>query len=121
MSTPARQTVPGVFADIPRIFALQNAHQWEVKASTAGQRKDKLKKLKAAVEAHADQIMAAVKQDTRSCDADLAIVYCRVDGRAINAPLVDHRPFERGVELLIPLQGQAGGRWPGYVGPRGLR
>ena len=51
--------------DIPRIFALQQEHQWDVKASSAEQRKAKLAKLKAAVEAHADDIIAAVRQDTR--------------------------------------------------------
>jgi aldehyde dehydrogenase (NAD+) len=50
---------------IERVFALQQAHQWEAKASTAEQRKEKLRKLKSAVEAHADEIVAAVKQDTR--------------------------------------------------------
>jgi aldehyde dehydrogenase (NAD+) len=51
--------------DIARVFALQQAHQWDVKASSAEQRKAKLAKLKAAVEAHADDIIAAVRQDTR--------------------------------------------------------
>ena len=51
--------------DIPRIFALQQEHQWDVKASSAEERKAKLAKLKAAVEAHADDIIAAVRQDTR--------------------------------------------------------
>ena len=51
--------------NIPRIFALQQEHQWDVKASSAEQRKAKLAKLKAAVEAHADDIIAAVRQDTR--------------------------------------------------------
>ena len=46
---------------IERVFALQQAHQWEAKASTAEQRKEKLRKLKSAVEAHADEIVAAVK------------------------------------------------------------
>src|SRR5262245_12790081 len=73
MSTPARQTVHDVFAEMQRVFALQNAHQWEVKASTAEQRKEKLKKLKAAVEAHADQIMAAVKQDTRKPEGEIKV------------------------------------------------
>jgi aldehyde dehydrogenase (NAD+) len=73
MSTPARQTVQGVFSDIQRVFAAQNAHQWEVKAATAGQRKEKLKKLKAAVEGHADQIMAAVKQDTRKPEGEIKV------------------------------------------------
>src|SRR5215813_9424955 len=73
MSTPARQTVQGVFADIQRVFALQQAHQWEAKASTAEQRKEKLRKLQAAVQAHADQIMAAVKQDTRKPEGEIKV------------------------------------------------
>jgi aldehyde dehydrogenase (NAD+) len=73
MSTPARQTVQGVFADIERVFALQHAHQWEVKATTAEERKEKLKKLKSAVEAHADEIVAAVKQDTRKPEGEIKV------------------------------------------------
>jgi aldehyde dehydrogenase (NAD+) len=73
MSTPARQTVPGVHADLERVFALQQANQWAVKATSAGQRKEKLKKLKAAVEAHADQIMAAVKQETRKPEGEIKV------------------------------------------------
>jgi aldehyde dehydrogenase (NAD+) len=55
------------------VFALQQAHQWEMKATTAEQRKDKLRKLKAAVESHADQILAAVKQDTRKPDGEIKV------------------------------------------------
>ncbi len=73
MSTPARQTVQGVFAEIERVFALQQAHQWEVKATTAEQRKEKLRKLKSAVEAHADEIVAAVKQDTRKPENEIRV------------------------------------------------
>ena len=51
--------------DIARVFALQQEHQWDVKASTAEQRKAKLARLKAAVEAHVDDIIAAVREDTR--------------------------------------------------------
>jgi len=51
--------------DMSRIFALQQAHQWDVKASTSDERKAKLARLKAAVEAHADDIIEAVRQDTR--------------------------------------------------------
>jgi aldehyde dehydrogenase (NAD+) len=51
--------------DISRVFALQQQHQWDVKASTSEQRKAKLAKLKAAVEAHADDIIEAVRKDTR--------------------------------------------------------
>src|SRR5690349_13281765 len=73
MSTPARQAAPGVHSDIERVFALQSAHQWEAKAASAEQRKEKLRKLKAAVEAHADQIMAAVKQDTRKPEGEIKV------------------------------------------------
>jgi len=58
---------------IERIFALQQAHQWAAKAATAEQRKEKLRKLKSALEAHADQIMAAVKQDTRKPDGEIKV------------------------------------------------
>jgi aldehyde dehydrogenase (NAD+) len=57
--------------DIARIFALQKAHQWEVKASTAAVRKAKLAKLKAAVERHTDAIVAAVLTDTRKPEAEI--------------------------------------------------
>jgi len=63
----------GVFAEIERVFALQQAHQWEAKASTAEQRKEKLRKLKSAVEAHADEIVAAVKQDTRKPEGEIKV------------------------------------------------
>ncbi len=70
VSTPARQTASGVFAELERIFALQRAHQWEMKATTAEQRRGKLRKLKSAVEAHGDEIVAAVKLDTRKPEND---------------------------------------------------
>jgi aldehyde dehydrogenase (NAD+) len=73
VSTPARQIAQGVFADIERVFLLQQAHQWDVKAATAGQRKEKLRKLKSAVEAHGDEIVAAVKQDTRKPEGEIRI------------------------------------------------
>ena len=73
MSTPARQTVQGVFAEIERVFALQQGHQWEMKATTAEQRKERLRKLKSAVEAHADEIVAGVKQDTRKPEAEVRV------------------------------------------------
>ena len=66
MSTP-------IATPLERVFALQQAHQWEAKASTAGQRKEKLSKLKSAVEAHADEIVAAVKQDTRKPEAEIRV------------------------------------------------
>ncbi|HSC07556.1 MAG TPA: aldehyde dehydrogenase family protein, partial [Steroidobacteraceae bacterium] len=73
MSTPARQIDQRVFAEIGRVFALQQAHQWEMKATTAEQRKEKLGKLKSAVEAHGDEIVAAVKQDTRKPESEIRV------------------------------------------------
>jgi aldehyde dehydrogenase (NAD+) len=73
MSTPARQLSPDASSEIARIFALQQAHQWETKASSAGQRKEKLKKLQAAVQAHADEIIAAVKSDTRKPEGEIKV------------------------------------------------
>lgn len=51
--------------EIARVFALQQAHMWEAKASSAQVRKEKLARFKVAVEAHADDIVAAVLEDTR--------------------------------------------------------
>jgi aldehyde dehydrogenase (NAD+) len=62
-----------ISADIARIFALQQENQWNVKASSAEQRKAKLAKLKAAVEAHADAIMAAVLEDTRKPEGEIRV------------------------------------------------
>eukprot|EP01042_Synura_sphagnicola_P021461 gene21461-27278_t len=63
--TASAFTAADLSADIARVFALQQAHQWEAKASTAAQRKDKLARLKSVVEAHAEAIIAAVLEDTR--------------------------------------------------------
>src|SRR5262245_20624487 len=73
MSTPARQISQGVSEEMARVFALQQAHQWDAKASTAEQRKEKLGKLKSAVEAHADEIVMAVKQDTRKPEGEIKV------------------------------------------------
>jgi aldehyde dehydrogenase (NAD+) len=73
VSTPARQTAQGAFAEIGRVFALQQAHQWEMKATTAEERKEKLRKLKSAVEAHGDEIVAAVKRDTRKPENEIRV------------------------------------------------
>jgi len=73
MSTPARQSSQGVLADMERTFALQQAQQWVTKSATAEQRKEKLRKLKSAVEAHGDQIVAAVKQDTRKPENEIRV------------------------------------------------
>ena len=75
MSTPApiAPSASASVAEIQRVFALQLAHQWEVKASTAAQRKEKLRKLKAAVEAHADAIIRAVRHDTRKPENEIRV------------------------------------------------
>ena len=65
--------MPAPATRIERVFALQKAHQWETKASTAEQRKEKLRKLKAAVEAHGDELLAAVKQDTRKPENEIRV------------------------------------------------
>jgi aldehyde dehydrogenase (NAD+) len=60
-------------SEITRIFALQQVNQWNVKASTASERKAKLAKLKAAVEAHAEQIVTAVLEDTRKPEGEIRV------------------------------------------------
>jgi len=72
VSVTARQSSRTV-ADMERIFALQQAHQWVTKSTTAEQRKVKLRKLKSAVEAHADELVAAVKQDTRKPENEIRV------------------------------------------------
>jgi aldehyde dehydrogenase (NAD+) len=69
----AGQSSQEVFADIERVFALQQAHQWITKSSTAEQRKAKLGKLKSAVEALSDEIVAAVKLDTRKPENEIRV------------------------------------------------
>ena len=72
MSSTA-QTAPDIAQEMSRVFDLQRAHQWDVKASTAAQRKAKLAKLKAAVEARADDIVAAVRKDTRKPEGEIRV------------------------------------------------
>ncbi len=62
-----------ISAEVARVFALQQAHQWDVKATKADQRKAKLARLKAAVEAHADDIIAAVLEDTRKPEGEIRV------------------------------------------------
>lgn len=73
MTHSASQLDPEVAADIERVFALQRAHQWEMKASTAEARKDRLRRLRAALEKHADAIVTAVQQDTRKPEKEVRI------------------------------------------------
>jgi aldehyde dehydrogenase (NAD+) len=70
MST-APQVAPDTVHEIARVFALQRDNQWNVKASRADERKAKLARLKAAVEAHADEIVAAVLEDTRKPEGEI--------------------------------------------------
>jgi aldehyde dehydrogenase (NAD+) len=60
-------------AEITRVFELQREHQWDVKASSAAERRAKLARLKAAVEARADEIVAAVRQDTRKPEGEIRV------------------------------------------------
>ncbi len=71
--TNSTQTAADLAKDIARVFALQQEHQWEVKASSADVRKAKLAKLKASVEAHADDIVAAVLEDTRKPEGEIRV------------------------------------------------
>ncbi|MGZ3234257.1 MAG: aldehyde dehydrogenase family protein, partial [Croceibacterium sp.] len=59
--------------EISRIFDLQREHQWDVKATSAAERKAKLARLKAAVEAHADDIVAAVRKYTRKPEGEIRV------------------------------------------------
>ncbi len=59
--------------ELARIFELQRQHQWNVKATTAAERRAKLARLKAAVEARADQIVAAVREDTRKPEGEIRV------------------------------------------------
>ncbi|CAH0495123.1 aldehyde dehydrogenase family protein [Novosphingobium sp. CECT 9465] len=63
--TEIQPTAADLSSEIARVFALQQANQWKVKATTAEQRMAKLAKLKAAVESHTDAIITAVLEDTR--------------------------------------------------------
>jgi aldehyde dehydrogenase (NAD+) len=71
--TSVSQHAPDISREIARVIALQQAHQWDVKASTAEQRKAKLAKLKAAVEANADAIVASVREDTRKPEGEIRV------------------------------------------------
>jgi aldehyde dehydrogenase (NAD+) len=71
--TETQLTAADQSADIKRVFALQQAHQWDVKASSADVRKAKLAKLKEAIGAHTDDIIAAVRKDTRKPEGEIRI------------------------------------------------
>jgi aldehyde dehydrogenase (NAD+) len=59
--------------EIARVFELQRQHQWDVKASGVAARRAKLTRLKGAIEAHADDIVAAVLRDTRKPEGEIRV------------------------------------------------
>lgn len=69
----AAPTAPEIVQDIARVFDLQRTHQWDLKATGADERKAKLARLKAAVETHADAIVAAVQKDTRKPEGEIRV------------------------------------------------
>ncbi len=71
-ASPARRD-SDLHAELRRVFELQRAHQWEAKASGAAQRREKLGRLKAAVQDHAEELVAAVRQDTRKPEHEVRI------------------------------------------------
>jgi len=73
MTNLATQSGQAVAAEIKRVFALQHAHQWEMKASSADHRKAMLARLKTAVMNHADDIVAAVQKDTRKPEQEIRV------------------------------------------------
>jgi aldehyde dehydrogenase (NAD+) len=60
-------------AELARVFQQQREHQWDVKASSADQRKAKLVRLKAEIEKRADDIVAAVQTDTRKPEGEVRV------------------------------------------------
>jgi len=60
-------------SDMKRIFDLQQQHQWNMKASSADERKTLLSQLRDAVKAHGDEIIEAVKKDTRKPQMEVGI------------------------------------------------
>ncbi|MEN7536333.1 aldehyde dehydrogenase family protein [Aurantiacibacter flavus] len=66
-------TAADLAADIKRVFAAQQEHQWEVKASSAEARKAKLTKLKEVIGARTDDIIAAVREDTRKPEGEIRV------------------------------------------------
>ncbi|HEU4650598.1 MAG TPA: aldehyde dehydrogenase family protein [Croceibacterium sp.] len=69
----APRTASAIATELHRVFDLQRDNQWNVKASKAAERKAKLARLKAAVEARADEIVAAVLEDTRKPEGEIRV------------------------------------------------
>jgi len=74
--------------DVQKVFALQERHQWTVRKTSAAERIEKLKKLRAAIEAHADEVRAALLQDLRRTDppegGELLPCYQEIDDAIAN-------------------------------------
>jgi aldehyde dehydrogenase (NAD+) len=66
LGTPA----PG---ELERLFARQQAHRWTMTRTTAAERRDRLRRLKAAVLARAAQLTEAVHADFRKAPAEVEI------------------------------------------------
>ena len=73
MSNLATQPAADTLADIKRVFALQRAHQWEMKSTSAEQRREMLRRLRTAVQSHTNQIIAAVREDTRKPENEVRV------------------------------------------------
>jgi aldehyde dehydrogenase (NAD+) len=100
MSTPARNVASAAASEIERIFALQRAHQWDVKASSAEERKAKLRRLKAAVEAHVAEIVTAVREDTRKPEHEVRVT------EVLNVTANIQRNIDNLDEWMKPIQVQ---------------
>lgn len=62
-ATPAVSTHRDSSAEARRVFELQTAHRWEMAATTAGERKDRLVRLRAALRARREELCAAIHGD----------------------------------------------------------
>ena len=72
-SSGTRESTDSNAANLARVFALQRANQWHAKAASAGDRQDKLRRLKAAIQAHDQELIAAVRQDTRKPESEVRV------------------------------------------------
>ncbi|WP_298166251.1 aldehyde dehydrogenase family protein [Novosphingobium sp.] len=58
-------------SELQRVFDLQRANQWNIKSTSAALRREKLERLKTAVIARAQDIVDAVRRDTRKPEAEV--------------------------------------------------
>ena len=67
--------------ELNRVFQLQYDHQWVAKRSTAAQRIETLKRLKAAIESHEQEVRDALYKDLRKSadNANTEILGCYAD------------------------------------------